>query len=98
MRVYQCVMWDVTGAPRGSQCAMWDVTGAPWGRQCAMWDVTGAPRVAGHHSTDPRTAENALTAPARGAAARAWLRSPAASLPRTVIPLVGVGGRGPHTG
>ena len=39
------------------------------------WPPPGGP---GHHSTDPRTAENALTAPARGAAARAWLRAPAA--------------------
>ena len=47
-----------------------------------------------HHSTDPRTAENALTAPARGAAARAWLRAPTARRPRTVE-IVGVGGRAP---
>ena len=43
------------------------------------WPPPGGP---GHHSTDPRTAENALTAPARGAAARAWLRAPAARRPR----------------
>ncbi len=50
-------------------------------------------------STDPRTAENALTAPARGAAARAWLRAPAARARRARwIHFVGVGGAQPAHG